>query len=70
MLPGGKDEAQRLDAGGLAASIATLLFSLPALGATHASVLQTSIKALDESSSTLFFCNRVACIATELPVLL
>ena len=28
----GKDERERLDAGGLAASIATLLFSLPALG--------------------------------------
>jgi len=39
VLPGGKDEAQRLDAGGLAASIATLLFSLPALGATHHNTL-------------------------------
>lgn len=28
----GKDERERLDAGGLAASVATLLFSLPALG--------------------------------------
>ena len=30
----GKDQSERLDAGGLAASIATLLFSLPALGMT------------------------------------